>query len=438
MFDAESWTQPLYVVGWATVAGVGLIFLFGLLSIRRRQQLLKAVREREVALLDARISKIRSERRILDGRAESGWQGFANFVVSKKTPHAESGICSFYLRPKDKRLKLPPFRPGQHLVFQLPVPGQAQPIVRRYSLSDAPREEAYRISVKRIEAPNGAAGDVPPGLGSCFLHDHVQGRDTSREDCHLLVSAPQGSFHLDPTEDEPVVLIGGGVGVTPMLSMFGAIAESNPKREVWFFYGVRNSGEDILDEEGVLSREAKKALGSNENLRLFVHYSRPLERDSILLDGNPARYRRGRITVDVLKQALPSNNFQFYVCGPEEMMDQLESGLDAWGVPDHKIFSERFGPPKKKPLPGVGSGVVKFLHSNAEAEFSVPDASILETAERVGVPIANDCRTGACGTCLIPILSGKVKYPRKTAFRPGPGQCLTCSCVPDGDVILDC
>ncbi|MFT5468762.1 MAG: ferredoxin-NADP reductase [Verrucomicrobiales bacterium] len=438
MFDLESWTQPFYVAGWALVAGVAFIFLMILLGMRRRQQLLDNVRAREVALLDSQIAKVRSTRQVLEGKVENGWNGFANFVVSKKTPHAESGICSFYLKPKDKRLKLPPFQPGQHLVFQLPVPGQAQPVTRRYSLSDSRHDDSYRISVKRLTAPEDSPEETPAGLGSEFLHDHVYDQATSREDCHLLVSAPQGSFYLNPLEDGPIVLIGGGVGVTPMLSMFSAIAEQNPEREVWFFYGVRHSGEDILDEEGVLRSEVKRELATRENLHLFVHYSRPLTRDSILLDGNPGRYRPGRVTIDVLKKSLPSNNYRFFICGAEEMMDQLESGLEGWGVPEEHVFNERFGPPKKKPGPGVGSGIVRFSRSETESEFGGEDGCVLDTAERLGVPISNDCRTGACGTCLIPILSGKVKYPRKTANRPESGFCLTCSCVPDGDLVLDC
>ena len=435
--DLESWTQPFYILGWIMAAGVALLFVTGCFSGRRRQQLLTNARSQEVALLNSRISKIREARNAQSEGGQSGWTGFANFVVSKKVPHAESGICSFYLKPKDKRLKLAPFKPGQHLVFQLPVRGEAQPITRRYSLSDSANDEYYRISVKRLDPPTDKP-EIGPGRGSSFLHDHVAGKGTSRENCHLFVAAPQGSFHLNPRDPLPVVLIGGGVGVTPMLSMFNAILRVNPEREVWLFYGVRHSGEDILDEAGVLVPNAQELIAKHPNLHLQIHYSRPLQRDAMMLDANPARYRRGRVTVDVLKQALPNSNYRFYICGPEEMMDQVESDLEKWGVPDEHVFSERFGPPKRKPGASLGTGAVGFARSGTSLTFGGDDGCLLDTAERAGVPIANDCRAGSCGSCLVPLLAGEVTYPRKTALRPRAGHCLTCSCVPKGDIVLDC
>lgn len=430
---------PFFAAGWIVLAVVALFAIFAILSNRRRRQLIAATREREVNGLTQEVLQLRAEReRSSSPDSETGWKGYAPFVVFRKHVHAESGICSFYLKPKDTRLKLASFHPGQHLVFQLPTQGEFQPLIRRYSLSDAPNENYYRISVKRLPAPTDQP-EVGPGRGSSFLHEHVDDQEKSRENCHLLVGAPQGSFHLNPNDTTPVVLIGGGVGVTPMLSMFNSIVETNPSREVWFFYGVRHSGEDILDEDGILSPKAQSQLAERQNLQLRIHYSKPLERDTILLDGNPARYRRGRVNIGVLKEALPSSqDYRFYICGPEEMMDQLENDLEDWGAPPNHIFSERFGPPTRKPTPGLGKGEVAFVRSGTSIGFSDEDACLLDTAERAGVAIANECRAGSCGSCVVSILSGEVTYPRKTAFKPKAGTCLTCSCVPKSDIVLDC
>ncbi|MEM7010769.1 MAG: hypothetical protein AAF585_04720, partial [Verrucomicrobiota bacterium] len=232
MFDPISWTQPLYLTGWILAVGVLVSLGITISSARRQARARAKVCRREVEVLDGRIAKIRSAR-VESDSAAAGWEGFANFFVSKKTPHSESGICSFYLKPNDPRLKLAPFQPGQHLVFQLPIPGESQPLVRRYSLSDSTNGDYYRISVKH-QLPPEDRPDLDSGKGSTFLHQQVRDREGSQERCHLYVAPPQGSFHLDPEEDTPVVLIGGGVGVTPMLSMFNAILESNPEREVWF------------------------------------------------------------------------------------------------------------------------------------------------------------------------------------------------------------
>jgi ferredoxin-NADP reductase len=107
---------------------------------------------------------------------------------------------------------LPPFLPGQFLTFRLDVPttGGTEQIIRCYSLSDAPRPDSYRVSIKRVLPPEGS--QLPAGRSSSFFHDQVAVGSL------LQVRAPAGHFHIDRS-DAPVVLIGGGIGITPMLSM---------------------------------------------------------------------------------------------------------------------------------------------------------------------------------------------------------------------------
>ncbi len=166
--------------------------------------------------------------------AVAAWPGYRSFHVERKVPEDSAGqVCSFYLVPEDGK-PLPPFLPGQFLTFQLDIPapaGGTQTVVRCYSLSDAPQPNRYRISVKRAPSPIGSAH--PPGASSNYFHDLVEVGST------LKVRAPGGHFHIDRS-DAPVVLIGGGVGITPMLSMLNWCLTAQPGREVWLFYGVRN------------------------------------------------------------------------------------------------------------------------------------------------------------------------------------------------------
>jgi len=108
---------------------------------------------------------------------------------------------------------LPVYRPGQFLTFKLfivdPLSNVPKTIVRCYSLSDASRPDYYRISVKRVLAPAGKP-DLPPGLSSAFFHDQLQ------VGSQILVKAPSGHFHLMNNERLPIVLIGGGIGITPI------------------------------------------------------------------------------------------------------------------------------------------------------------------------------------------------------------------------------
>ena len=168
--------------------------------------------------------------------AKAPWPGFRTFRVERKvTEDVAQSVCSFYLVPEDGQA-LPPFLPGQFLTFRLDLPTTAgtEQIIRCYSLSDAPRPDSYRVSIKRILPP--AGNQLPAGRSSNFFHDQVGVGSL------LQVRAPAGHFHIDRS-DAPVVLIGGGIGITPMLSMLNWCVVEQPGREVWILYGVRDRSE---------------------------------------------------------------------------------------------------------------------------------------------------------------------------------------------------
>jgi MOSC domain-containing protein YiiM/predicted pyridoxine 5'-phosphate oxidase superfamily flavin-nucleotide-binding protein len=149
---------------------------------------------------------------------------YREFVVDRIEPESET-ITSFYLVPEDGA-PLPPFLPGQFLTFELKIPGQAAPVLRTYSLSDGPNPDNYRVSIKREPAPADRP-DLAPGLSSNYFHDQV-GLGTK-----IPVGAPRGKFHLDPDSERAVVLLSGGVGLTPMISMMNTIVQSGAPRPLW-------------------------------------------------------------------------------------------------------------------------------------------------------------------------------------------------------------
>jgi ferredoxin-NADP reductase len=155
------------------------------------------------------------------------------FRVVRRVPEDPDGSqCSFYLAPIDGK-PLPDFRPGQFLTVSVTVAGEARPVVRCYSLSSRPDPGQFRITVKRALSPP-TRPDLPPGLCSRHLHEQVQVGDT------LGVRGPSGDFYLDPDPDLPVMLIAGGVGITPMVSMLGWLAQAAPQRRVHLVHAVQN------------------------------------------------------------------------------------------------------------------------------------------------------------------------------------------------------
>src|ERR1700722_102685 len=194
----------------------------------------RLVAERRRASLQCRRLAFEIERARLQIKgaeeAKAAWNGLRKFSVTQKVMEC-ADTFSFYLEPHDGK-SLPTFKPGQYLTFQLNIPGLGKPVVRCYSLSDCARPKHYRVTIKRSPPPEG--GTHPPGVGSSFFCDRVKVGDI------LDVKAPNGHFHLDLAQERPVVLISGGVGVTPMIAMANALSEARSNREIWFFHGARN------------------------------------------------------------------------------------------------------------------------------------------------------------------------------------------------------
>jgi hypothetical protein len=343
------------------------------------------------------------------------WSGARPFRVAAVVDEALD-CKSFYLTPVDGR-PLPRFEAGQYLTFPLTVRPLERPVVRCYSLSERPREDYYRVTIKRISRP-------APGQGSTYFHGHVQVGTT------LDVQAPQGAFFLDPRDETPAVLVGAGIGITPIMSMINSIVSRHSGRKTYVFAGFRNSREQPFVE---VLRELK---GKHDTLRLDVSYSRPTPADRLGRDYD----HRGRIDVTRLRDILPSNNFQFYICGPAALMESLVPALWEWGVPEEHVHFEAFGPASVQSLrshTAVGPCLVEFARAGQQLTWSGEQASLLEFAEASGVALDFGCRAGNCGQCLISLREGKVTHVKKPGLPLGERDCLACVAVPQGDVVLE-
>jgi nitric oxide dioxygenase len=255
-------------------------------------------------------------------RAPGGWRDFRNFVVAQKVQESDV-ITSFYLKPQDGG-PLPTYQPGQYISVKLAIPGETYTHIRQYSLSDSPGKDYYRISVKREDAAEGK----PAGIVSNYLHNHVREGDV------LPISAPAGDFVLDTSKETPVVLLSGGVGLTPLVSMLNTLVERQPQRRVHFIHAARNSRMHALKEHVAALADRHEALTSH------VVYSQPTEEDRA-----ERRFdKEGYVDLPWLQSVLPDNQADFYFCGPAPFMKTVYRALKDWGVPDERIHFEFFGP----------------------------------------------------------------------------------------------
>jgi ferredoxin-NADP reductase len=367
-------------------------------------------------------------------KSDAAWAGWREFRVAQRAfEDAAQSQCSFYLQPVDGR-PLPPFKPGQFLTFALDVTPRSvvgapttRPITRCYSLSDRPEAAHYRVTIKRVPAP----ADHPefePGMSSNHFHDHVQVGDI------LRVKAPAGHFFIDPDPSVPVVLIGGGIGITPMMSMLRWCLAEQPQRVVHLYYGLRSSGEHAFKQQ------LEQTAASHPALRLNIVYSRPGESDLL---GRDYRHQ-GHVDVELLRRTLPHGRHQFYVCGPAAMMQALVPALAEWGVPLADIRHEAFGPASVR-LPGAPDAAakvaeeveVRFQRSGRTLTWDGRDASLLDFAERHGVAVESGCRSGGCGSCETLVLEGQVEYEHAPDHDVAAGRCLLCVGRPSSRLVLE-
>ncbi len=360
----------------------------------------------------------------------AAWAGFRSFRVERKVVEdAAQSVCSFYLKPEDGQV-LPPFLPGQFLTFRLEIPkadGGDEQILRCYSLSDAPRADGYRVSIKRALPPAGS--EFPPGRSSGFFHDQVAVGSL------LQVRAPSGHFHIERS-DAPVVLIGGGIGITPMLSMLNWSLAEQPGREIWLFYGVRNG------RELVMKSHLESLALAHPNFHLHFCFSKPLSDEIAGRD----YHHQGRVDVNLLRMQLPLRPFHFYICGPGPLMESLVPALDEWGVSDAHIHFEAFGPAsikrKQTTTPQASAVadsdiVVTFAKSGKQMQWQPAIGSLLEFAESNGIAVDSSCRAGGCGSCQTTIRAGEVTYRQSPEYDPEPGNCLLCVSIPRTSVTLE-
>lgn len=415
---------------WFQVAGGVLLFLLitqvllVLYGSGRRYALEQHILQQRLTLLKQRSEFALAATIAEKQRAELSWNGLRKFVVQRIEQESEE-VKSFYLAPHDAK-ELQPFLPGQYLTLQARLPNSPKPLVRCYSLSSAPSEvEYYRITIKRKKAID----EAPEGKVSNLFHADVRAGDTL--DC----KAPSGHFFYALNNPKPAILIAGGIGLTPVFSIFSALAQMTSPPECWLFYGVSSP------QEALMLESLREISQQHEQLHLRICFSKSMDG---LMPG--VENIKGRVSVALMKDMLPSNNYQFFVCAPSRMMEQMIADLIDWQVPQDDIHLEAFGAATVKSSSSAARIVgkkgsspcsVTFKRSRKQVLWTPEDGTILDLAEANGVVIDTGCRAGNCGSCFTAIQSGEVDYLVPPGAEHEESVCLPCVCTPGSDLVVD-
>lgn len=319
------------------------------------------------------------------------------------------------------------YLPGQFLTVTVVTDGK--PVRRSYTIASSPTQSDYaEITVKHEEG-----GEV-----SGFLHTRVQEGDL------LEFSGPSGSFIFTGRECKCILLIGGGVGITPLMSVLRYLTDRSWPGDIYLLYSIHSPQDFIFRDE------LEYLQHRHPNLHVVVTVSHP--------EGADWKGPTGRITRDLIVQSVPDLASRYvHVCGPVPMMEAIKKMLAELGVPRERVKTEAFGPALGKPEPAkpptarsAGVGVeekavqtalptVAFSLSDKSAPLP-PDKVILDVADQIGVEIDNSCRVGTCGTCRVKLLSGNVTMAVEDGLEPGDkeqGIILACQAKSTGNVVVE-
>lgn len=252
-----------------------------------------------------------------------GWKGWRKFVIADKVNESDE-IISFHLVPEDKT-DLPTYKPGQFVSVRCFVPelGVYQP--RQYSLSDIPNRQYFQISVKK----EFASGARPAGRISNVLHEALP------KGAEVEISMPFGDFVLDANATTPVVLMSGGVGLTPMMSMLKTVTTESKSRPAVFVHAARNGRVHAMKD--TLAR----IMAENPQVGKAVFYEEVGEGDKQGVDYDHV----GRVEVSQIKDQVLLPDADYYICGPSPFMKAQSEALEGLGVSPKRIHMEVFGSP---------------------------------------------------------------------------------------------
>jgi ring-1,2-phenylacetyl-CoA epoxidase subunit PaaE len=314
------------------------------------------------------------------------------------------------------------FKPGQHLTLRTFL--NDEEVRRTYSLCAAPHERVWRVAIKQL----------PGGRFSNWANLSLHSGD------HIDVLPPSGSFTwaFDEARRARYAMFASGSGITPILSLLKAGLESEPHSHFSLFYGNR-------DSDNVLFLDEIADLKDQYIRRLSVHHFFSREEDELaVFNGRIDRPKMALLTQQMLDVGRLDGAF---ACGPQGMMDAVETALTEAGLEPHKILTERFG---TTALTADQQAAIATLEARAAGKrmkitldgrsrmiaFDPERKSILDNARAAGLRTPFSCKAGVCATCRARVTQGQVEMIRNFGLSPTEveeGYILTCQAVPLSD-----
>jgi len=335
---------------------------------------------------------------------------FTTFYIDSIIKESNT-ITSFYIKPKQGKV-VQDYKPGQFITVRTSLT-DGTTLLRNYTVSSNPGNSYYRLTIKR----------ELQGAMSRYFHD------TLKVGSEIDVTLPMGDFYLNSTIETPIVLLSGGVGITPMMSMLEFVVKHQPQRQVYFLHSS-------LDKNVQPFRKRLKELSEEYNqLVVTTFHSHPLNDEKEGIDYNHS----GFINKETLATTVKINP-TYFMCGPVAFMETMYNYLIELAIPKDRILYEFFG--EGKPLGDTpifkdsqSLGIaVSFSESKKTTQWDSSMLSLLDLAEANGINPPSSCRMGTCSTCETSLLSGTIEYDPEPFMEASEGKIFICCAKPTSNI----
>lgn len=312
------------------------------------------------------------------------------------------------------------YKPGQYITLKVIFNGIEEH--RAYSISSNPyQSEDLRITIKKVE----------DGLISNYLVREIKKGDT------IEIMPPLGHFIYEPKEgnNNNYILAAAGSGITPLFSILKSILIKEPTSQIFLFY--QNRSEDSI----IFKYELDKLEQNNPNQLKIWHF---LSREA---NSKTSNFNSGRLNFEIFTKLIQENvvnyqqNSEFFICGPQQFMREIETGIANLSISKNRIHKESFTVEKEEQESNENNDKIELVERKVkiriygeEKVITVkPEETITTAAKNAGLQPPYSCQIGACSTCRAKVITGKVIMDEREALTDEEmqqGYVLTCQAHP--------
>lgn len=329
-----------------------------------------------------------------------------SLIVTARAEHPGHLVRLTLADPRGRRL--PAFRAGQHLGLQVPAGANGETLQRAYSLAAwKPSPRAYELGIKREEK----------GAVSRWVWDQLT------VGTQVVVYPPKGDFALDIRWRQPLVLIAGGIGITPMRAMLHARLTADTANPVFLFHAARSAGELLYREEFEWLAQGHPA----------IQYRPSVSQPDPVWPLPCRRIDADHITRSLAAAGASPGEALFYLCASLPMMESLREGLTGAGIAPGQVRWEAFG----VDAGGIGGQRLRVVRDGRTTDVVTSgEPTLMATLEAHRLAPASNCRAGTCGECRMRLLAGEVRCLVSPGVALAEDEFLPCICAARGDLIV--